>query len=284
MRVLYIDVYFLINFTVDLLALYFSALLLHFSIHRWRLTLSAVIGASFAVVAVLLHDHTLPVLLLSILSLIGMIVLTGKGGRSLRRMRLALLFLLLQMLIGGIVHWGYRFLAERLKNLKIEGGIENRKLLYLSVLILLAIGILRISISLLSSHTGGAESREVEIVIAGKRFCGTALVDSGNLLRDPMDGSAVVLIKPCVARRLLPPAFLNEDVSALSEEYQKRLRLIPVRMVGVQRILFGIRPDSFFILKGKTKEPARVMIAYDKEEGDYGGYAVLIPSAVVDHV
>ena len=283
MRVLYIDVYFLIKFTVDLLALYFSALLLHFPIHRWRLAFSAVIGAAFAVVAVLLYDRTLPVLFLSILSLIGMTVLTGKGGRGFRRMRLALLFLLLQMLIGGIVHWGYRFLAEKLKNLKIEGGIENRKLLYLSVLILLAIGILRISISLLS-HTGSADSREVEIVIAGKRFQANALVDSGNLLRDPMDGSAVVLIKPCVARHLLPPAFLNEDVSALTEEYQKRLRLIPVRMVGAQRILFGIRPDAFFVLKGKTKEPVRVLIAYDKEEGDYGGYAVLIPSAIVDHV
>ena len=283
MRVLYIDVYFLINFTVDLLALYFSALLLHFPIHRWRLAFSAVIGAAFAVVAVLLYDRTLPVLFLSILSLIGMTVLTGKGGRGFRRMRLALLFLLLQMLIGGIVHWGYRFLAEKLKNLKIEGGIENRKLLYLSVLILLAIGILRISISLLS-HTGSADSREVEIVIAGKRFQANALVDSGNLLRDPMDGSAVVLIKPCVARHLLPPAFLNEDVSALTEEYQKRLRLIPVRMVGAQRILFGIRPDAFFVLKGKTKEPVRVLIAYDKEEGDYGGYAVLIPSAILDHV
>ena len=249
MRVLYIDVYFLINFTVDLLALYFSAALLHFPVSRFRLAISAVIGASFAVIAVLMHGRTILVLCLSAVCLMGMAVLLGKGGGLFRRMRLALLFLLFQMLIGGIVHWGYRFLAEKIGSLELESGAQNRKLLYLSVLILLAIGILRVSVSLLS-HASGAQSREVEIVIEGKRFFGSALVDSGSFLRDPLDGTAVVLIKPLVARQLLPPAFINENADALSQEYKKRLRLIPVRMVGVQKILFGIRPDDFCLLKG----------------------------------
>ena len=103
MQVLYIDVYFLINFTVDLLALYFSAVLLHFPILRIRLAASAAIGALFAVAAVLMHERTVLVLLLCALSLFFMTVLVGKGGRGFRRIRLALLFLLFQMLIGGIV-------------------------------------------------------------------------------------------------------------------------------------------------------------------------------------
>lgn len=283
MRVLYIDVYFLINFTVDLLALYFSALLLHFPIFRWRLSLAAAIGACFAAVAVLLYGRTLLLLSLSALSLICMILLVGKGGGGFRKIRLSLVFLLLQMLIGGIVHWGYDFLQQRLGALHLEHDAENRKLLYLSVLILLAIGILRISISLLS-HTARERSGEVEIVISGKRFSGSALVDSGSFLRDPLDGSAVVLIKSAVARRLLPPAFLLENTDALSEEYQKKLRLIPVRVMGVQKILFGIRPDDFCVLHGKKREHLRVIVAYDKEEGDYEGYSVLIPSALAENV
>jgi len=283
MRVLYIDVYFLINFTVDVLALYFSALLLHFPIYRWRLSLASIIGACFASVAVLLYGKTLLLLSLSVLSLICMILLVGKNGGCFRRIRLSLVFLLLQMLIGGIVHWGYGILEKRLGSLRLETDAGNRKLLYLSVLILLAIGILRLSISLLS-HTARVRSSEVEIVIAGNRFFGSALVDSGSFLCDPLDGSAVVLIKSAVARRLLPPAFLLENTEALSEEYQKKLRLIPVRVMGVQKILFGIRPDEFCVLQGKKREHLRVIIAYDKEEGDYEGYSVLIPSALAENV
>ena len=62
MRVLYIDVYFLINFTVDLLALYFASLLLHFPVFRWRLTVSALIGACSAAISLLLYGQTFFVL------------------------------------------------------------------------------------------------------------------------------------------------------------------------------------------------------------------------------
>lgn len=283
MQVLYIDVYFLINFTVDLLALYFSALLLHFPILRWRLVAAASLGAILAVVSVLMHTRSGLVLFLSLLFLFGMVCLVGPGSSGFRRTRLALLFLLFQLLIGGIVHWGYGFLEKKIGKLPLNGGMENQKLLYISVLILLAIGIVRISISLLS-HAPGERSREVEIVIDGKTVRASALVDSGNFLRDPLDGSAVALIKPCVARRLLPTAFLDEEVEKLSAEYQKKLRLIPVRMVGAQKIMFGIRPDAFTVFCGKKKERLRVIIAYDKEDGDYKGYPILIPSAVVENV
>ena len=283
MRVLYIDVYFLINFTVDLLALYCSCTLLHFPIRRWRLCLSATFGAMLAVVSVLWHEKTFLVFTASLVLLFGMIALAGAGGGFFRLLRLALLFLLLQFLIGGIVHFGYGFLEEKIGDLWVQSGAENRKLLYLSALILLALGILRLAASLLE---GGAHEKscEVEIRIGEKRFFGSALVDSGNFLRDPLDGSSVVLIKSRVAERLLPSAFLCEDVSALEKGFEKRLRLIPVRIMGSQRVLFGIRPDDFCVFRKKKQEHVRVTVAYDKEKGDYEGYSVLISSAIAENV
>lgn len=283
MRVLYIDVYFLINFTVDLLALYFAALLLHFPIFRWRLTISASIGACFAAIAVLLYGQTFFVLACSLVSLIGMVMIVGKGGSAFRRIKLALLFLLLQLLIGGIVHWGYGFLEMKIGAFHLENQIENQKILYFAVLLLLSTGILRLALALLS-HTSAEHTKEVEIEVAGQVFSGSALVDSGSFLRDPIDGTSVVLVKALVARRLFPAAFLSEDTDSLPEEYRKKLRLIPIRIMGTQRILFGIRPDDFSVIRGKKKEHVRVIIAYDREEGNYEGYSVLIPSAVAENV
>ncbi len=282
MRVFYVDIYFLINFTVDLLALYFSASLLHMPMHRVRLSLAAAVGAVFATAAVLLYERTLLVFSLAFVSLFVMVILVARQASPYRRLRLALLFFLFQLLIGGIVHWGYGVLEGGLKNISTEGGVENRGLLYLSVLILLAIGILRFSMGLLS-HVRSEKSLSVQISVGEKNYTGTALVDSGNFLRDPFDGTAVVLIKPSVARRLLPEAFLSEDAEALSAEYRKRLRLIPVRVMGVQRILFGLRPDRFYIVRDGRREQIRVIIAYDKEEGSFEGYSVLIPSAVTEN-
>ena len=46
---LYVDVYFLINFTVDILALYFAAIFSKVPTSTRRLIISAVIGAFFAI-------------------------------------------------------------------------------------------------------------------------------------------------------------------------------------------------------------------------------------------
>lgn len=283
MRVLYIDVYFLINFTVDLLSLYFSLVILHFSPVRWRLALSAAIGALYASFSVLFHEGTVLLLIVSFFSLVGMILLVSPGAGLYRRLKLLLLFLFLQLLIGGIVHFGYGVLQRILSGKVNEGGAENRRLLYLAALILVALGVLRLAMALLA---GGAGEENVEIGISfmGKRYYGAALVDSGCFLCDPLDGTAVVLIKRAVAARLFSDAFLLEDMRGISEEYKSKLRLIPIRIFGAQRILFGIRPDDFYICKNNKKERVRVIIAYDKEDGDYEGYKALIPSAIVKNV
>lgn len=282
MRVFYVDVYFLINFTVDLLSLYFSALSVHLSVSRWRLVLCSAVGAALATAFVLLLDSLFFVLAFSAVWLLLAAILLLRGAGFFRKLRFFVVFFLFELLIGGIVHWGYGALSRVLSNFQVEAEVESRGLLYLSVLILLAIGILRLSMSLLS-HSASDKSIEVEIVVGERRYRGSALVDSGNFLKDPMDGAAVVLIKKSVAKSLLPRAFLEEDTARIPAEYQKRLRLIPVRLLGVQRILFGIRPDAFCIYKGEKREQFKVVIAYDKEEGSFGGYSVLIPLVMTEY-
>ena len=56
MKTIYIDVYFLINFSVDLLALYFAAMFMKIRATNLRLVLAALVGALYAVIGVLLID------------------------------------------------------------------------------------------------------------------------------------------------------------------------------------------------------------------------------------
>ena len=58
MQTLYIDVYFLINFTVDVLAVYFAVLLSKITTSRIRLILCGLIGAISACLTVILELNT----------------------------------------------------------------------------------------------------------------------------------------------------------------------------------------------------------------------------------
>ena len=67
MRTFYIDVYFLINLTVDILALYFSAIFSKTPTSIKRLLIAGIIGAASAVFVALMPDIPLLKLLIKLL-------------------------------------------------------------------------------------------------------------------------------------------------------------------------------------------------------------------------
>ena len=99
MKTLYIDVYFFINFTVDILALYFSALLYKLPTSAARLVLSALLGAAYAVLGVLLFDNSALMLPVSALILVGMVLIMSRGVGIRRKLRYGIIFLFFQVII-----------------------------------------------------------------------------------------------------------------------------------------------------------------------------------------
>lgn len=279
MKTLYIDVYFLINLTVDLLSLHVSSLFFHLPLRVWRLVLAGTVGAFFATAAVLCAGHGVLLVFCTVLGFVSMILLTAGGVRFFRMARFAFGFLLSEILIGGLVYFFYGILGDAIKNigLSVKGGAENRKLLILSILVLLSVGVLRLVVASLSGT-------------CSERFCSVsfdffsvavqvdALVDSGNLLRDPLDGTPVMLWKASDLTRRLPGGSLPKTPPPA---WKSRLRLIPVHGEK-SRILTGYRIDGVLLSAGRKKEKVNLIIAIDEEDGTFGGFCALLPSAVLD--
>ena len=83
MKTLYIDIYFLINFTVDLISLHFAAMLSHNRAENKRLLVAALLGALISSVCVLI-DLPFVTLLLFVVTVIFSAVfccLYSKGVR-----------------------------------------------------------------------------------------------------------------------------------------------------------------------------------------------------------
>ncbi|MBE6532477.1 MAG: hypothetical protein E7676_03080 [Ruminococcaceae bacterium] len=283
---LYIDVYFLINFTVDVLSLYFAAIFSKIPTTSRRLIISALLGAFFAVGIVFLPEIPLLKLISSAVSLFIIGYAATKRVKIKRKIKFIFAFLLFEALFGGVVSFLWGILDSRLSNFfsSVEGGAVNRKMLFFSIIVLLSIGVFKMLVSFFSNIQSEG-SVEVEISFLDKSARLEAFIDSGNLAVDPMDMTPVMLLKKDAAANLLPDNIINlSDPDTIEKNARKRIRLIPISRGGATHVLTGVKPDSVKILKeGKTEEIS-VTIAIDKEGGTYGGFGVLMPSAALDDV
>lgn len=284
MRTLYIDVYFLINFTVDILALYFSSVFSRTPTNSRRLILSALFCAFGAVCIVLMPEITLLKIVSTIVTLCFVGLFAVKKVALKRKIKFTFCFFVLEALIGGIFSliWSVldKYLYEMLQS--GSGGAVNRKMLFFSLIILLSIGVFKMLVSFFTNLENEGVC-VLEINFLGRAYSAEAFIDSGNLAIDPMDMRPVLLLKRQAAKKIFPENVVDlHDPDQLDREIRRRIRLIPVSRGGVTHVLTGIRVDSVFAVSNDKKEEISVTVAIDKEEGTYGGYLALVPSGVLN--
>lgn len=283
MQTFYIDIYFLINFTVDILALYVAVRVLRARGRLWRLVLAALIGAAVAVVDAFLYSRpAIRAILLAVsLLLCSQIVLHASGAR--RRIKFIAVFFAVELLLGGAVTFFYSALDTLFEKIGIIGeGVENRKALILALLVLLSIGVIRL-LTMIFTDIMGEKTVTVSITIADTTVETEAMLDSGNMVKDPMNMKPVLFIKPALALRLVPKCVAElTELDLLDSDYRKRIRLIPVTRMNGTHVMTGIRPDKVTVIRGKDREEVDFTVAIDKEGGTYGGYEALLPFAVIN--
>ena len=284
-KTLYIDVYFLINFTVDLLSLYFAARFSKIPTTIKRLIIASLFGALSAVGIVFLPENTLLKFVAAALGLLLIGFIAPKKITLPRKIKYIFAFLIFEALVGGAVTfiWGLldRYISDFFNG--FEGGAVNRKMLFLSLIVLLSIGVFKMLVSLFT-NVETEESVDLEIRFLNKTAIVSAFVDSGNLAVDPMDMTPVLLIKKEIAEGILPVNIDQIcDIDSLDRQIKKRIRLIPISRGGETYVLVGVKVDSVKIIKGDFAEEIAVTLAIDKEGGTYGGYKALMPSAALEN-
>ena len=285
MRTLYIDVYFLINYTVDILSLYFAAMFSKTPTTTRRLIISSLLGALVAVIAVFLPEIPIVKFCIATLGLLLMGYIAPKPMKLRRKIKFILSFLIFTALTGGAVTFIWDLFDKYAKNIftEVSGGAVNRKMLVLSIILLLSIGVFKMIISFFSNNESEG-SVDLEITFLENTAKVSAFIDSGNLAVDPMDMSPVLLIKEDVAKNILPENIIDLcDIDSLDRKVKKRIRLIPVSRGGATHVLVGVKADGVCVINGENKEEVKVTLAVDKEGGSFGGYGALMPSAALDN-
>ena len=100
MKTLYIDIYFLINFCVDILAFYYASNMTHIKSGNVRLFALGIIGGISSVVHIL-TSYLFVTVSNIVISLLLFALIGARRVGFLRKVKFLLLFLIIQLLIGG---------------------------------------------------------------------------------------------------------------------------------------------------------------------------------------
>lgn len=276
----YVDLYFLVNASMDLLCLAMTASILHRAVKRWRLFLAALLGGGWAVGVLLLGidgaPGVVPDLLMAVL--LAAVAFAEKNGRITRLLRDAGAYALLSALLGGLMTVLYRFLNRLELPL---GALQGDGLSAWMFAILAAVaGFFTLRGGRLFRRSGAVRDVGLEITVEGRTAVLRALVDSGNLLTDPLDGRSVVLADPAKLLPCLSPMLAHalEHPESAPPEYARRIRLIPAHSATGEGLLAAFAPDRLVIVTKKDRVTANDLVALSPLGGTAGGYDALIAS------
>lgn len=283
MTVIYIDVLFLINLFVNYFLLLAVKLISKSTVGRLRILLGAVIGSVYCC---LMFYPSLQIIFSSffkiLFSLIAVLIVFG--FKSLRSYAFkTVMFFAFTVFFGGIM-----LLIDIV--FSPEGLIYNNGIVYIDVSpisLVLSSAVCYLIFSLCARffprRPSGALHR-ISIKLFDKTVSFYAVADSGNMLKDNLTMSSVIVADFEKIKALLPQSslriFETQDISNYpSPPLSERFALIPFSTVGGCGILPAFRPDEIFI-DGK-KADKKTIVAVEAQKLKHEEYSALISPELI---
>lgn len=257
----YVDLYFLINSVLDLVALLIAGLCVSERGKFSRLVVAALLGGAFSVAELFLPYGI--GLLAGIFFFIPMVLIAYGKKRGKRWFLLSLFAFLTSLFLGGAM--------EFLSYYAFRGKTGMTFGVFL-VALLFSFGAW--------SLWGKSMHRKLETLVIplsichrGKREELYGLVDSGALLKDE-EGRPVILLKASFAGKLLS----REELERIRLGQGEGMVSLPIRTASGGGNLYAFSPTAvYFHRKKRTESIKEVLVALDFSEGGFGGCPVLIP-------
>ncbi len=290
-QVIYADVLFIVNFSMDFLSLYITAKILHARIRVFPMIFAALTGALYGTVSIFTDPQGVAGWVINAAVAWLMCYIAFGSRRIGSALKQALLFYGVGFLLGGVMTALYNLLGRLSSRFAGRTAVINGDVNTLTSSIPLPIFFILTAVTALISLIFGklydrkksAPNAEVEIQMGRRTVNVTALCDSGNLLREPLGGLPVIFITDRKLRELLPSSVaeiaVRGDIGALSslpDETARRMRAIPVRGIASKSVAIGFTPDRLTV--NQTEKNACICCT---GENSYGGREALLPSVLL---
>ena len=247
MTVIYIDRVFFLNTIIDYLLLLTTAQIMGVALKRLRFILTAVIGGLYAVFVFLLPWLQFPLCRIAAGVLLTIIAFWSE---PLPWRCTALFFILSDALAGvllaiGLLTGSGSQLIQRVYTANISWGVLIGSTLTFYILLEVLFR--------QKTRFGRGELMEVKISLHGKTCCLRALYDTGNTLRNPMDGTNVLVAESEALRSLWTPEIREilqekltpeEKLTRLYQMGNSSFSLLPFYGIGEDHgLMLSVRSD-----------------------------------------
>lgn len=288
---IYVDVIIVENLIMNYIILYATGLISKCKIYYIRIFFASLIGAIYAIAQYVskinIYSNTLIKIILSII-----MVFVAYNPQNVKKMcKQLVLFYLTTFTFGGVAT--YLIYVLKPQNIIIKNGmyVGTYVLKVIFIGAILGTVILIIAFKFAKNKITKKDMIcKVKIKLNGKETILNTIVDTGNMLKEPITGNPVVVVEKTALYDLMPKEILNNTESILGGDFEKipedikneyipRLKIIPFSSLGKQNgMLVGIKPERIEVINEQIEETKNNAIIgiYNKSLTKRGEYNALI--------
>ena len=271
--------------------LYATAIILKIKPKVIRVMSSSTIGSIYAIIIYVTEIPIYTSVISKAVLAIIMVYLAFNPQNIKKMWKQVAIFYLTSFVFGGVTLYLIYYIKPQ--EVLIKNGMFVGEYI-LKVIILgaiVAFVIIRISLKIIKTKVSPKDMYcKIKIKLNEKIIETKAMIDTGNLAKEPITNTPVVIVESTLLEEILPNKILNNlenilggDLSQVSEEMQEKyiskLRCIPFSSLGKQNgMLLGIRADEIEVETDEEKKTSNNIIIgiYDKSLTKRGEYRALI--------
>ena len=268
--IVYGDLLFLVNFSMDFLCFYFSCLLLHKKMPMMRVLMASAVGGIYSVISLFLRVSEELAFLLDLLSLFLMCVIVyySRGLKTRTLFKAIALYFIVSALLGGTMTAIFSLL-NRLDFIWERADLSDGIDVWVFSLLAILGSMVTLNGGRIFRSFNSAREAKLKIESENGSVILRALVDSGNLATEPISGKAVAFVKLEACEKLLTKeeceCFSGDmDISLMPLHIASKIRIIPGKTVSGELYLVAIKFNKVSILD--IKKEIDVYVAFVKSE------------------
>ena len=285
---IYLDVVLLENLIMNSIIVYVTAIITKAKIKHIRIILASLIGAIYSILSYISKLTIFSNLFIKIILSIIMVYVAFNPKEIKILGKELLLFYLTSFLFGGVA-FALIYIIKPQEILMKDGlflGTYPLKTVFIgaivaSIILIAGFKVVKSKISKKDMYC------KITIKLEGKQKEINVMIDTGNLLKEPISGMPVIVVEHTELYGILPKEILNNlekilggDLSNIPEEiknsYITKLKVIPYSSLGKQNgMLLGIKAEQVIIHKEDDIIKKDIIIGiYNKsltKRGEYNG-------------
>lgn len=285
----YVDVIFLENIIINYIILYVTGIISKTNIKQLKILLGSIIGATYAIIYYILNLKIYSSFIIKIVLSIIIIYVSFNPKKFKILFKQVILFYLISFVFAGATI-GIIYMVN-FQNITIQNGVlvGNYTIRTILIGIIIAYFLVMIGEKIIKTKFSKKDMIcDIEVNFENKKIKTKALIDTGNMLKEPITNTSVIVLEYTLLYDIIPKQILDNlenilggDLSKipkdLQTEYISKFRVIPFSSLGKQNgILLGVKGENLIVnINEEMKKIDKVIIGiYNKpltKNGEYKG-------------